>query len=85
MMYLPLHLKMKQRSLNLCNIIGCTLLNGIIMISYSSFNIISYYVQFINMFIGLHMIDNRYLHILKSYVRNRTYLEGSIVEGYLIE
>ena len=55
------------------------------MISYNLFNIISYYVQFVNMFIVLHMVDNRYLHTLKSYVRNKTYLEGFITKRYLAE
>ena len=37
------------------------------------------------MCIGLHMIDNRYLCTLNSYVRNKAYLKGCIAEGYLAE
>ena len=37
------------------------------------------------MLIGLHLVDNRYLSTLKSYVRNKTYPEDSIAEGYLAE
>ena len=37
------------------------------------------------MFIDIHLVDNRYLCTLKSYVRNKTYPEGSIIEGYLVE
>ena len=37
------------------------------------------------MFIDIHLVDNRYLRTLKSYVRNKTYPEGSIAEGYLAE
>ena len=29
--------------------------------------------------------SNRYLSRLKSYVHNKTYLEGSIVKGYIVE
>ena len=58
-------------------------MNDIVIISYESFNFILYYVHFINMYIGLHMDDDRYLSTLKSYVHNRTFLEGSIVERCL--
>ena len=37
------------------------------------------------MFIDIHLVDNRYIRTLKSYVRNKTYPEGSIAEGYLEE
>ena len=37
------------------------------------------------MYIGLHMVKDRYLCILMSYVRNKTYPKGSIVEGYIID
>ena len=37
------------------------------------------------MCVGLHMVYNRYLRTLKSYVRNKAYLEGCIAEGYLAE
>ena len=35
------------------------------------------------MYIGLHMIKDRHLFILMSYVHNKTHLKGSIVEGYI--
>ena len=48
--------QMRQRLSDLCNVVGCTLLNGIIMIIYSSFNITSYYIQSINMFIFFNIL-----------------------------
>ena len=37
------------------------------------------------MCVGLHMVYNRYLRTLKSYVRNKAYPEGCIAEGYPAE
>ena len=37
------------------------------------------------MCVGLHMVYNRYLRTLKSYVCNKAYPEGCIAEGYLAE
>ena len=37
------------------------------------------------MCVSLHMVYNRHLRTLKSYVRNKAYPEGCIVEGYLAE
>ena len=37
------------------------------------------------MCVSLHMVYNRYLRTLKSYVRNKAYPEGCITEGYLAE
>ena len=41
MMHLPMHLENEAKIVGPCSIVGCTLLNGIVMIPYSSFYIIS--------------------------------------------
>lgn len=49
------------------------------------------YIYYINIsftfiiIITLHFYSYRYLHTLKSYVRNKSHPEGSIAEGYLSE
>lgn len=35
------------------------------------------------MYIGLHMVKDKYLFILMSYMRNKTHPKGSIVEGHI--
>lgn len=67
-----------------CNIVGFTQLNGTIMIPFF-YNNVLYYVPLVNMCNGLHMVDNKYLCTLKSYMHSKAYPEGCIAEGYLAE